>query len=182
MLKCLLLKHLEGKVMRRCLTGSGTVVLRECCIFGWSSGATLSGRHSCEQQSLLSQSGSALGEPGCWLFRLWACIPPEELTQPGWQSPDRSFLGPPPGLHPQPRCAAPVPLRGRCLSRGGFCVPRLPGGWKGKHGRTVRRNKSLEKLSSTVCYRKQQNWKSHSQVQHATGAFLTASSPGWRRA
>lgn len=161
MLKYLLLKHLEGKVMRRCLTGLGAVVLR--VLYFWRIKQSSPFRKAQLWTAIPAfpkrcrpRESLAVGSSACGLQ-----FPPA-LTHPS--------LGPPSRLQPPTPGAVPVPRRGHCLSQEGFCVPQLPGGWKGKHGRTVRRNKWLDK-HSTVGYRKQQNWKSHPQMQQATGWF-----------
>lgn len=109
MLKCLLLKHLEGKVMTRCLTGSEAVVLGECCVFGGSSRAALSGRHSCEQQSLPSLSGSAHG-------RAWLLAPPPagSYSPQWWHGWAGKALRDPSWAAPQP----PTPLCRTCATAG----------------------------------------------------------------
>lgn len=121
MLKCLLLKHLEGKVMRRCLTGSGAAVLKERCVLGGSSRAALSRRHSWEQQSLHSQSGAALGR--AWLS---APLPAGAYSPQWWHSwAGKALMDPSSGLPgrlqpPTPRCrtcatSGALPFTGRVL-------------------------------------------------------------------
>lgn len=120
------------------------------------------------------------GEPACWLIRL------QVHTHPGGcaarlAKPKGAFLlegtpYPDPSHVTAPCPAIPALPQGRCLSREGFCVPRLQDGWNGKHRENVE-NKQVSWQEE--CYGLQKAAELEKpQLQQARDLFP----PGWRRA